>query len=553
MIIDISPAKAQFISGQNVEIHIDIDEQLISHKATIELYSLNSLVKKISILLDSEHMTVSLGTFTCSFDGYGVDIAVEHEGTIVQATTSFDVVDNSNMSIRYGFLSDFNEIDELDNNDIEFMRKFHINYIQFYDWSYRHDHLVSCEDKYEDMMGKHISRDTIKTKILLAHKYGIKTMAYGAVYAASSTFYEKHKDWALYTSADEPFRFIDVFTIMNIEPDCPWHEHIIEQYKNAIEKMGFDGIHMDTYGFPKTAYSHYGSRHIVHLADCFPTLINDVKNELESVKNTDLIFNNVGNWPVNCVANSAQSAIYIEVWNPYERYFHIKKIIDDAKKARHDSKPIILAAYLAPFRLENITSAMFSAFILTAVIASNGAYHLLIGEDSGILTQGYYSDYSVIPAENINKLKVYYDFIVRYMNLLYDNDLIDVSMTHLGGDNDEYYCNFDNWSPYGEPNKIMVNIYEKPLLKVIYLINLCGCYDDYWNKGKSRPVTRENLEFRVRVDYKVKGVYSATPDDGMPASISLPFRYGKDDKGKYIEFIVPDLHIWRMVYIMFDI
>jgi len=44
----------------------------------------------------------------------------------------------------------------------------------------------------------------------------MESIAYGAVYAASKDFYEKHKEWAFYNSNQEVFKFIEVFYIMNI-------------------------------------------------------------------------------------------------------------------------------------------------------------------------------------------------------------------------------------------------------------------------------------------------------------------------------------------------
>lgn len=172
------------------------------------------------------------------------------------------------------------------------MRKFHINMVQFYDWSYRHNHLVSEENNYTDMMGKKILMDTVKEKIAAAKKYGMKPMAYGAVYAASGDCYEKHPDWAFYTSAGEVFRFIDVFYIMNITKKCLWHMYIVNQYRKAVEEVGFSGIQMDTYGFPKTAYSRYSwTQELIHLKNEFASLINSAKESLSEVeKDNYLVF-----------------------------------------------------------------------------------------------------------------------------------------------------------------------------------------------------------------------------------------------------------------------
>ncbi len=104
----------------------------------------------------------------------------------------------------------------------------------------------------------------------------------------------------------------------------------------------------------------------------------------------------MGNWPVNTVARAEQDVIYIEVWKPYERYHHIVQILRWAQQYG-GGKPVILAAYLKPFMETgeaSVDRANHAALILTAVISASGGYHLLLGENKGVLTQGYYVDYS---------------------------------------------------------------------------------------------------------------------------------------------------------------
>lgn len=553
MKIDLYPEKSQYLTNQEINLIAELfcDNEEI-YEAEIEISYLNKLIKKLSCTLKNGVNIIPLEGFSTAFSGYGVDLSIiDSINKTFMAQTAFDVVDKVERSMRYGFLSDFKLEDGENHRDIESLRKFHINMVQFYDWSYRHDNLVAPTTHYKDMMGKEINLDTVKGKIQTAKDLGMNSMAYGAIYAASKEFYEKHPDWAFYTSCGDVFKFIDTFYIMNILKECPWHHHIIEQYHRAIDEVGFSGIHMDTYGFPKTAYSKYkGESKLVRLDEEFASLIDDTKAALSHCdKDTYLIFNNVGNWPVAPVSKANQSAIYIEVWNPYNRYLHIKQIISDAKAACDNKKPVILAAYLAPFRLEDSKRAGYAAYILTAAIVSNGGYHLLLGEENAVLTQGYYVDHSFLQPEQVTVMRNYYDFMIRYMNLFYNDRMKDVSMTHIGWDNYEYQCSFDNWSSYGEADKVWLNIRENEDFKCISMVNLCGCKDDLWNKGKDKPVPQEKLEFTVHVDKDIKGVYYASPDKGDTKSYPLEFTYLTNDKGKFIRFEVPYLEIWSLVYI----
>ncbi|MFD2330454.1 glycoside hydrolase family 66 protein [Cohnella sp. GCM10020058] len=61
--------------------------------------------------------------------------------------------------------------------------------------------------------------------------------------------------------------------------------------------------------------------------------------------------------------------------------------------------------------------------LLTSIIASLGAYHLLAGESLSLLTQAYYVDYSPAGADFAAALRRYCDFQIRYAKLLYDASL----------------------------------------------------------------------------------------------------------------------------------
>jgi hypothetical protein len=50
-------------------------------------------------------------------------------------------------------------------------------------------------------------------------------------------------------------------------------------------------------------------------------------------------------------------------------------------------------------------------------------------------------------------------------------------------------------------------------------------------------------------DNTAEGVYLAGPDLDFGRSMSLPFTNGRDEQGRYIEFTVPRLAYWDMVYL----
>ncbi|MDG0809824.1 glycoside hydrolase family 66 protein [Cohnella rhizosphaerae] len=579
MIRDIYPLQAQFRSGAPVRIAVDLSIASPGVRLDIAVSRLDRIVLELSRdlalnrngetsntvtaganieeVVDPESgirtLTLELGAFEATFDGFGVDAdLLDANGALLDtASTAFDVVDDWRRSTRYGFLSDFDDADRGDAEDVKWLNKLHINLVQFYDWMYKHDDLVSETNAYTDLMGRTLCLDVVREKTALCHRYGMKAYAYGAVYAASKPFAAEHPDWALYQSDGEPYDFIGLFTIMNIEASSPWHDHIIEQYRRAVAEVGFDGIHMDTYGFPKTGISSYGGEsRIVRLEEHFPQLIDDTKAALSKVHaDVGLIFNNVGNWPVGPVAAADQEAVYVEVWKPYERYHHIRQIIREAQSAG-GGKPVILAAYLAPFRTEaNPARAHWGGLLLTSIIAAHGAYHLLAGESQALLTQAYYADYSPAGPRFATALRQYYDFQIRYANLLYDASLRDVSMTHADGDNMEYVFDGPNYSTYGEADKVWTIIRENEHCKTISFINLTGQSEDYWNEGKEQPSTLSNIVVRILLDREPSGVFSASPDERSGRPQTLEYRLTSSLRGLTLEVDLPELNVWSVLCI----
>ena len=178
--MDFYPIKAQYYAGEEIKLRIESDPDSYD-EAEIRIFSLEKMIEKMEIVIEKEVTDVAV-EYIGSAGGYGAEIVLRGKKDDVYLETAFDIAEDVNTSLRYGFLSDFGERD-IDSEAVSWLRKLHINVIQYYDWSYRHDDLVSKEQQYTDMMGKKISMDTVRKKIREASAYGMRSVAYGAVYA----------------------------------------------------------------------------------------------------------------------------------------------------------------------------------------------------------------------------------------------------------------------------------------------------------------------------------------------------------------------------------
>ncbi len=516
--LDSYPDKAQYRPGDEGNIVLEIlADRDASIEVVIEFKKLHHhLWKEVKTFLIKENtlskIMVPFQAPVVDWACFGVDVKIRLDNQIVgEQSTAFDVADHWRRAPRYGFLSDFKkeEIGEL--TDIETLNKFHLNIIQFYDWMYRHDDLIPSSDEFVDPMGRSLSYRVVKEKIDALHKLGMAAMAYGAVYASLKDFHEKHQDWGLYKNSGDPYHLINIFYIMDISPGSEWNEWIVSEFRKAIEE-GFDGIHMDQYGFPKKALRYVnGIEEWVDLSKCYPVLINQTKESLVEVNpEVGLIFNNVSNYPVHTTAKANQDAIYIEVWPPVIHLRELKGLIDRGRELSVD-KQVILSAYLPTFKKDensNPISAENGALVTMATIFASGGYHLLLGETNNILTEAYYPSYGTMRQAFIREVRNYYDFIVRYGKLLYDHSFIDLSMTYTGGINTEITFKGENpFSPNGDLNTVWTIVKQLSRYQIIHMINLVGLEDDYWEHGKKqRPEKQNNIECTVLIEKDVKGV-----------------------------------------------
>lgn len=150
-------------------------------------------------------------------------------------------------------------------------------------------------------------------------------------------------------------------------------------------------------------------------------------------------------------------------------------------------------------------------------------------------------------------MRRYYDFMLRYLNLFYDPEMADVTMTHMGWDNYEYQCGTEAgtacWSAYGESGKLWITIRESTGCKLLIFINLCGCSEDYWNKGKEKPPIQKDILCTVAMDGDIEGIYCASPDLPDSTGQELPYESVTNEKGKFVRFTLPKVEVWTIVYL----
>ena len=533
--VEIAPDKAFYHPGEAVVVAVRANagsrvEARISHLAD-DVTTLSAPVEAGAATL----------TWTPPPDapvGYGIDVTVYDAAGTPLATTSsaFDVLERWIQAPRYGFLSEFTPGRDNAAETMELLTRYHVNGLQFYDWQYRHETLMPPSEPYEDILGRRLSLVAVESLIDAAHARSIAAMPYSAIYGASPAFYNAHPDWAMFESAGKPFDFAGgLLMIMDPTPGSPWSDHLLNEYRRVLQETAFDGIHIDQYGAPMRGYNAAGES--VHLDQAFPAFIDATAAVVEQERGEDgvTIFNLVRNWPVQTVAPSNEDAVYIEVWDPYRRFMDLSRLVTNAQ-ALGGGKPVIIAAYIHP-------DSAYNARLANALIFASGGYQLELGEPNGVLADPYFPRYGLMDAATLESKRAYYDFLVRYENVLAlgTADATAERAAALTIDGVETGTRRSR-------DRVAVIVRAGENRETFSLVNLMGIDGDQWDTPLTTgPTPLEALPVRIAVDRPVSRIWLATPDGADATAQSLAFTSATDAGGPTVAFSLPRLDYWTMI------
>ena len=539
--------KSFYLPGELVHVSLEIDskveDQLPVHLNFI-IRHLNDLVNEID-----KNITLSKGIQVIDITykppeesprGYGIDLCIKSSDNLILAcdSISFDVLEHWTQSPRYGFLTDFFPERSDYSETMDFLTRFHINGIQFYDWMFRHDNFLTEHDPYLDPLGRQLSLETVKNLISAAHISNIDTMAYTAIYAASIPFYNQHPEWALYKADKTPYYLGDNFLVyMDPRPNSPWIIYLLDQFLKILEETDFNGIHLDQYGDPKEAYDYQGNR--FNLDRPLAETINATKSLVLSKRpNGAVVFNAVTNWPIETVAPSNADIVYIEVWPPYRWFGDLHNLIREAQSIV-EKKPVVLAAYLDPSFEHNVR-------LVDAVIFASGGSHIELGEIEGMLSEAYFPRYKVMSPDLLSAIRRYYDFSVRYQDVIGPRAK-DSTKSYLH----KIEVGDVSVSPSLSNNKVWPIVRESKDFTAISLINLLGIESPEWTDLISNPPTPLG-ETTVRIkeiDHDIKRIWFSTPDSEDLYPQDLVYEINEEEGSRIIAFKIPGLQYWDLIVI----
>lgn len=521
------PTRSTYEPGQ--PIHIEIQGQH-SGEGTLSVWRLGDLIHEQPVTSGDLQVLPDLPV-----GGYGIELSAGQSVT----RTAVEVAADPRSRLRYGFVASYEP-----GKDVEAVarlaRRLHLNGIQFYDWAYRHADLLGGGEQYDDALGQPITLDTVRALVTVLRAVGTASYGYAAVYAVGPQEWSQWKQHALLRPDGEPYALGDFLFI--VDPAASqWRSHFAADLVASVDRVGFDGFHLDQYGYPKHAATPDGTA--VDVAASFVQLIEAVRDQLPDSR---LIFNNVNDFPTWDTGRTPQDAVYIEPWKPVLTLDALAAVATRAR-AVSEGKPVVLAAYQHVYDQAPAAASDLAAAFTMATLFSHGATQLLAGEHGKLLVDPYYVRNHEAEPQTLDFLARWYDFVVEHDALLLDPSIVEVTASYVGDYNDDLdvaYAGVDAVET-AQPGTVWRRVTSTGTGLVVHLINMTGQNDALWDAPRNTPGQTGPGELRFKfIRGRMPRVRVADPD-----AISRLHDVEVRIDGDHAVAILPALNVWQVVHV----
>ena len=296
-----STDKAAYKPGESVRLSIN---SLPQEPAMVRYTYLGQVIKEESVSSSSWIWQPP----TEDFRGYMASLHISVSGRdSVVATIGIDVSSEPSRFPRNGFLSSYgnmsrNEIQTI----LDDLNRYHINYVQFQDWHWKHHHPLAGSatqpmDSWTDIISRNCYRTTVQSYIDGAHARGMLTLFYNLGYGCLEDFATDNvsREWLLYTDRNHtkidnhplgsPFKSAIYLANMH---NSDWRDYLRARNDEVYAIFNFDGWQIDQLGARPTAVYDYEGKEV----DVQAAFGSFIANEKTAQPNKRIVMNAVGQY-----------------------------------------------------------------------------------------------------------------------------------------------------------------------------------------------------------------------------------------------------------------
>jgi dextranase len=343
--------------------------------------------------------------------------------------------------------------------------------VQVYDWMETYSQPLATTDAYVDPLRRPIELTALRQLIDGIRESGAVAQAYAPVCAADEAFALKHASWLLRRNDGAPESLGTLLQIMDPANEA-WQAHWIDAYGRALDALGFNGLHLDTYGYPRAALD--GAGHTASIAEGYDSFVRAVR---AARPNDVLSFNQVNGVPRGFAPPAKPGFRYAEVWPPNDRWRHLEGLLERSAGSA-PSQGDTLAIYPPVWDGER-SAALRTALLSEAIVTTLGAGILLWGDDVGVLSHPYYVEHETLHDDEIDVALAWHRFALRCRDLFRDG--VDTSWYELDDENASVSV---TWSGTVSPEPLGGAVYARVRRRddsvVVSVVDLSGATEGSW-------------------------------------------------------------------------
>lgn len=463
----------------------------------------------VARLATGEAIEASVRGSTCRLvlgDGtYALEVLDDSGELVAEEFTT--VADHQGVRPVHGFATSFG--DEQVASVVEWNRALRSTVVQIYDWMASYTAPMGSERGWLDPSHRVVSFQALRSLTSGLRASGAVAHAYAPIYAVGNDFAAAHPEMLMYQSDGSAIRFLDQIVLANPANEA-WQRHFSETYGAAMDAIGFDGLHVDTYGYPRLAFDVEGNPLDIRAG------YESFLRALRKARPHDLIsFNQVDGVPSAAKLPDEPVFRYCEVWPPNDSWRHFEGLLDRSsghagmvgpRAEREATVRGSIACYPPVWGPEPTANreapdrradSLRTSLLTEAIVTSLGASALMYGDSMAVLADPYYPKHARLTHEEASTVLAWRRFALRCRDLFLGGE--DTSWYEIGDENGSVAVGAD--APV-RPEPIGGSVFARVAyvddVIGVSVVDLTGSESAQW----SAPTSRGRVEF-VTVDVLV--------------------------------------------------
>lgn len=440
---------------------------------------------------ESTTWTLALTKGTYDIEAFNVD-----GGLLCEEITT--VGDHQGERPVHGFATSFEDGDVED--IVSWHRALRTTVVQIYDWMSSYTAPLGDTEGWKDPSNRPVSLTALQSLATEFASMGAVTHAYAPIYAVGNEFASVNPEMLLYEDNGEAIRFLDQIVIAN-PGNAQWQQHFVKAYGEAMDAIGFDGLHVDTYGYPRLAFDSDGCK--VDMRAAYESFLH----YLRDARPHDLIsFNQVNGVPSAAKLPGGPWFRYCEIWPPNVAWRHFEGLLDRSSgvagivptSKNERSVRGSLACYPpvwsvnSPKALDDGPSrenSLRTVLLTDAIATMLGTSALIFGDKSAALCDPYYPKHAQLTEDETAQVIRWRRFALRCRDLFIEGE--DTSWYEINDENGSVGVSSSHpVTPEPVGGFLFARVFHDTDLVTVGVLDLTGSENGLWSESSRRGEVR---------------------------------------------------------------